>query len=466
MSDKKIRIDVSSTGGKYTAHLPDTKISHRGPVKIITKAPFPKDDTGDDDKWASWGAKDNLPTLIRQQLEKVPVAYATVYKLVSMMYGNGIAYYQNDDLRRGETKIKRAYNETVEDWLNINYIRDRYLSAQFTDYRMYMNTFSEFVLSKDKKLITNLYSKPAEFCRLEKQHERNLNIEFLYYSPDFGSDTTPTANRMKKIPLFIWYEQADFLAKLKKHKFAWHSKFETPSITYYAKAFWNGLFRENGWIDAAIAVPEVVNSMMQNQIVLKYQILIPETYFQIRYQDWDTYTDKQRDEAIDKVVNEINDSLVGTENAFTSITTVFREDQVTGAALGKLEIIAIDDKLKKDSWVPSSTIADAQIVQGLGLHPSQMGLSNEGGKMGAGSGSDQRESFNTEITLNTIDQRIALSALNFAARYNAMGGNFEKAKVVNKDWDITFFIDHTSHTTTNNQESGLVESDTTLQIGA
>ncbi|HQU51425.1 MAG TPA: hypothetical protein PK643_00355 [Saprospiraceae bacterium] len=457
MSDKRIRIDVTSVAGNHQAHLPGVKVTTMEPQKkAITKAPFPKDSTGlGSGKWATWGNKDNLPTDIRQKLEKVPVASAAIYRLVAMMYGNGLSYYNNQDLKDGNTKVKRAYTQEIEDWLDRNYIRDRYLVAQLTDYRMFFNCFSEMILSLDEKTITGLYHKPAEFCRLEKQNEKTLNIDFLYFSPDFGASQRPSANRMKKIPLFVWYEEDQFLEKLKGRKFAWHSKFETPSITYYAKPFSIGLFRENGWIDAAIAVPEVVNSMMRNQVVLKYQILIPETYFSIRYVEWDSYTDEQRKEAIDEVIQSINDSLVGTDNAFTSITTVFKQDPISGADVGKLEIIAIDDKVKKDEWVPSSTTADAQIVQGLGLHPSQVGLANEGGKMGAGSGSDQRESFNTGISLNTIDQRIVLSALNYVARFNAR---------TNKAWDVTFFIDHTEHTTTNQQESGLKPSDNTIQV--
>ena len=226
-------------------------------------------------------------------------------------------------------------------------------------------------------------------------------------------------------------------------------------MIYYARPFFLGLFREHGWMDASIAVPEVVNAMMRNQVRLKYQILIPESYFTIRYRDtWHTYTDEQRNEVIDELINKINDTLAGTTNAFQSITTIFGED-ANGNPAGKIEIIAIDDKVKKDSWVPSSQAADAQIVQGMGLHPSQVGLANEGGKMGAGSGSDQRESFNTEINLNTIHQEIVLEPLNLVARFNSL---------VDPDWDITFMMDHTFHTTTNNQESGMEPSDTSIQI--
>jgi hypothetical protein len=119
------------------------------------------------------------------------------------------------------------------------------------------------------------------------------------------------------------------------------------------------------------------------------------------------------------------------------------------------EWLKIDDKTKNDHWVPSSEKADAQIVQGLGIHPSQFGLATEGGKMGSGSGSDQRESYNTAITINTPEQELLLEPLNWIAQYNAM---------TDPDWDVVFFIDHTQHTTTNDQESGLKPSPTTLTI--
>jgi hypothetical protein len=112
--------------------------------------------------------------------------------------------------------------------------------------------------------------------------------------------------------------------------------------------------------------------------------------------------------------------------------------------LGKVQVIPIDDKVKKDEWVPGSEKSDAQIVQGLGGHPSHLGLASEGGKMGAGSGSDKREVYNIEISSNTMDQNILLEPLNWISRYNG--------------WGVTFYIAHTRHTTTNMVEDGLVRN--------
>ena len=156
-------------------------------------------------------------------------------------------------------------------------------------------------------------------------------------------------------------------------------------------------------------------------------------------------TDEQRGKKIDEFVDEINNKLSGTDNAYVSLSSIFQSDPVQGE-MGRVEIVAIDDKIKKDSWVPGSEKSDAQVVQGLGGHPSMVGLAPEGGKMGAGSGSDKREVYNTEITINTFDQEINLEPLQFIARFNAL---------TDPAWDVTFYIDHTFHTTVNEQEDGL-----------
>lgn len=445
-NEQVMKVDIVEAGGKFSA-MPQAKFHTKKDQPLI--APIAEEDK-DSYAWIEWGKNNKFPTEIRESIAKVPMAGTAIYKLIAMMYGNGIAYYRNDDLKEG-TNPKRAYIPEVEDFLKRNKIKTKWLVPQCGDYRYYMNCFSEFILNVRKDEIVGMYHKIAEFSRLSKQNEKTLHVDELIYSSEFAKYGMPTEAERAHIPLYRWYDEEGFLKKLKGYKFAYHSKFETPGAQFYAKAFWNGLFKKNGWMEASSAVPEIVNAMMRNQIILKYQILIPESYFEIRYQDWSTYNDAQKEERRAELVKSINDNLSGTENAYASITTFFKQD-ISGNPIGKVEIVAIDDKMKNDNWVPSSEKADAQIVQTLGLHPSQVGLGDRSG-MGAGSGSDQREGFNTGITLNTIDQEVVLEPLNFVAEFNARK---------NKNWDVTFFIDHTHHTTTNNQESGLVPSENSI----
>lgn len=466
---RKIVLDVikDSETGKPMAVLPADKAFSTTPLANNpgnlnppaatgddnTIVPIPREDT-DGWRWANWGAHDRQPTDIRTKIMQSSMASAAVYKLIRMGYGNGIAYYRNKDRQEG-TNIERAYIPEVEQWLKENRIGTKFLQPQIADFRFNMNTFSELILNKRRDFITGIYHKTAEFSRLSIQNEKTNMIDWVYYSSHFPTNQA-TSENMKKIRLLPWWRTTEFIeAYSNTYKFAWHGRFETPGIKYYARPYWLGLFRKNGWLDASIVVPEIVNSMMRNQIVLLYQILIPESYFEIRHANWTAYTDQEKDTEINKLIDTINDELSGTENVYKSISSVYKQHEVTGNAEGRIEIIPIDDKIKKDSWVPTSDVADAQVVQGLGLHPSQMGLGIGGKAMGAGSGSDQREGYNTEISTNTIEQDVILEALNYAATFNARK---------NPDWDITFFIDHTFHTTTNNQESGLQPSDTSLII--
>ncbi|NQY00453.1 MAG: hypothetical protein HRT70_04875 [Flavobacteriaceae bacterium] len=457
--ERQIVLDVihDQHTGKHQVILPEARIDVGLPDKkeIIT-APFDKTETAGY-KHAPWGKSDKLPTTIRKKIEQVPMAGQAIYRLAAMMFGNGLTYYNNSDLREGNTTVKRGYNRVVEHFLQRNQIITRWLIPQIIDYRFYMQTFNQMTLNNAGDQIVGLYHREAEFSRLGKQNETTFDIDELHYSPKFGSGMDPNDKERIILPLHLWYDELRFFNRMgRKRHFAYHSLLRTPGTKYYARPFWIGLFRKNGWIDASISVPEVVNAMMKNQVRLKYQILIPESYFKIRhFQKWEGYTDAERQSKIDEFITSLNTKLGDTSYAFTSITTVFAQDQMNNE-LGKIEIIPIDDKVKKDSWVPSANAADAQIVQGLGLHPSQVGLSPDKGLGGAGSGSDQRESFNTGISLNTIDQQILLEPLNYIAQYNT--------RKEGDEWDITFTIDHTHHTTTNNQESGLEPGDNTLTI--
>lgn len=396
------------------------------------------------DPWASWGQADTLPNTIRHKIYSSPMAGQTIYRMVQMMYGNGLCYYDNQEYERtGE--YRKVTKSRIERWLRLNRIRTQYLPAVFADWRMLFNTFSELIFSGDMQYISNIYHKPSHFCRLEVQNQKTFKIDHLYYSPQYALGFKPNADEIRRIKLFDWTDQRRFLEKLTGRKFAWHCRYPDGN-PYYAKPFWVGLTRENGWLDVNNKIPEIINAMMNNQISIKYIIHIPETYFFLRYTNFNNKDEHEKSKIIDAFIRDINTKLQGHENIYTSIAYLFREHE-GGQAEGQIKIEAIDEKVKKDAWVPSADHSNAQIVQALGLHPSQMGLAPEGGKMGAGSGSDQRESYNTGISLNTIEQDILLEPLNWIATFNAQ---------TNPDWDVTFYIDHTMHTTTNNIETGLV----------
>jgi hypothetical protein len=445
-ANNEIIVDVVQRDGKYQLLESSSKGQITTPSKAPTTAAFEDVGMQVDQEVQYWGSHNTLPTDVRRKLMAVPLAMATIEKKVAMMYGEGIYYYKED----GTTKPKRAFIPEIEDFMRRCRINTEWYQAQCWDYCFLANTFSELVLSNDRKNIMELWHKPSEHTRLAPQNTSNNKVEWMKYSPLFANNAQPYKDKVATIPLFRWYEESEFFAWLRNLKFGWHTRKYSPGMTYYAVPPWVGLFKECGWLDISANVPRIVSAMQNNQIAIKYQIKIPISYFQNMYGDeWDSYDFKKREAAIRQKIQGLEDALQGSDNLYKTIAHTVGEDPITGRLLGDIQIIAIDDKVKVGTWIPDSNISDAQIVQAFGMHPSQMGLQPAGGKMGAGSGSDQRESFNTMIALNTIDQEIILEPLNFISRYNG--------------WGVRFAVSHSTHTTSNLMESGIVPGAATIQ---
>lgn len=391
-------------------------------------------------KWAYWGDNDRLPTTMREKVELSPIAGATLNKKINFMVGEDLQWFKTEELRKFGNKAEQVYLPEVEDFMAENRIENEWWPAQCADYCLPFNCFSELIMSNDRKKITNLYHISAEHARLSKANAGHL-IDWLIYSYHFPFGTAHSDENRVAIPLYKWYDSQKFLDSLRVPKFAWHTRYPTPGMIYYARAWWLGLFKENGWMDVSADVPKIVRAMQKNQMALKYIIAIPESYFMLRYPDWTTYDAGARQQVIDDKVKDMNDYLAGVDNVFKSISYVFKENEISGAAIGKIEIIAVDDKAKTGTWVPDSYAADAQIVQGLGMDPSQIGLAPEGGKMGAGSGSDKMQSYNQLTLLNTKDQQLVLEPLNFISRFNG--------------WGVTCMVKHTNLTTQDQNRNGV-----------
>ena len=415
--------------------------------------------------YAPWGTSagdDNLPNRLEYLADQVAMVRQVQFRKAQMLMGNGLVYVKEADFAKTASP-ERSYLPAVEDFLETNQLETEWLMPQSLEWNLHWNAFSEMKLSMSRRFITNLFHKEAPFCRLTAQDARGV-IKYLAYdalfgwnqhqrgptiSPDGGKAALGAGGTGTLIPLMPWWDAQGFFDTLKGYGLAWHTRIRSGRSPYYARPPWIALFRWNGWVQNAADVPAIVGSMQANQIRLKYQIFVEIDFFKEMNPEWDSYTAEQRDAAIQRWEDKINDNFVGVDQQYKSIVSVFRFDSLTGKEVGKVDIVAIDDKLKGDSWVPGAERANFEIVHGMGEHPTNFGLSRENGSMGAGAGSDKREVYNTSIDLNTIEQKYLLGPLNFISKYNR--------------WGVRFLIDHTAHTTSNLSETGRVPSQNTLQ---
>ena len=443
---------VQEPNGSHRAILPSTRAFTSGPQKVKDRdgstvlprtANYPLEaDAGY--QRAPWGATDDWPTRVREKFETVPLAYAELDRQARKLYGNGIWYYRLSDLAKGPNGLERAYIPEVEDWLEENEIMTEFLMPKLLDHKLHVNTFSEFVLGRNRQRIAGLFHKESEFCRLSRQDRRTRRIGYLLYSTYYGFYGDPPKGEQMAIPLLTWFDKQGFFRRLRGDRFAFHNRIRTPGIVYYARPAWTGLCRQNGWLDNAARVPEIVNTMMTNQAIIKYQIKIPSSYFELRYHEtWGILSEAEREKKVDGYIKTLNAKLTDTDNVYKTLASIYEQD-LNGNEKGFVEIIAIDDKMKKDQWVPTADMANWEIISALGGHPSSSGMKQGSNTMGGGSGSNLRELHNIEINHSTIEQQQLLWELNYVARFNK--------------WGIRFAFDHTFHTTTNNQEDGLERS--------
>lgn len=401
--------------------------------------------------WGLYAGDDNLPNRLEYKADLVPLVRQVQRRQAKMLLGNGLIYVKESDLARTPSP-ERAYLPDVEDFNQNSQLETEWLLPQALEWALHANTFSELKLSLSRRFITGIFHKEATFCRLSQQDSAGV-IRYVLYDALFGwnqherGGSDRPGGTATLLPLMPWWNPAQFFERLRGDTFAFHTRIRSGRSPYYARAPHTGLFRPEGWVDAAADVPRIYNSMQKNQIVLKYQITVEESYFKIEHPEWESYTAEQRSAAIDRFEDNINDRFVGVDKSYSSILSVFRYDSYQNKELGKVEITAIDDKLKQDAWIPGAERANFEIVHGMGEHPTNFGLAREGGAMGAGSGSDKREVWNATQDLNSIEQKMLLWILRFAYRFNRFG--------------VVPMIDMTAHTTSNLSESGKVPSQNT-----
>jgi hypothetical protein len=423
--------------------IPELSVRTLQDIEKKYNAPnFPRTEATNPRGWAEWGGSDNLPNFIDRRIASVPFAKRVLYRMAQDMCGKGVVLVTKKDFYEGN--FVKTYHVDAANFLDKNFVNTKWLFPQAFAKMMFANHFTQIDLDARKKAV-RLFHLDSMFCRISKQNMSNFEIEYLKFCGKFGSLEMPADNDIKTIPLYKWYRD-DFFSWLKGDSYAYHSKSVNIGTTYYPRPIWITLLEKDTWLDVAKKVPHSINKLGNNQVKPKYHLKVSVDYFKFKYPDWSSYVgDKasKRTELIDAFEQKIEDSLSGADNAGKMITTYHFEEN--GKFLGLVELVAIDDKLKENNWIPSSLSANNEIINAFGYHASQMSMMGDTGKgMGAGSGSDTRVHFNSGILRNTLEQMELLEPLNHIFQING--------------WDVVAMIDDLGQTTTDKSKSGIVSN--------
>lgn len=240
-------------------------------------------------------------------------------------------------------------------------------------------------------------------------------IEFLGYSTNWSGYSIP--GDVVDIPLKnVYDEEEEYIENLDGYKFAQWSCLPLGNV-YYQSATHAGVMRDDGWLDVANSIPEIINAMHRNQVSLKYIIKIPITAWRFWYSNWDELTDEQKRKKRKAKLDEYNKFLVGKEHTAKSIMSTFAVSEITGKPIPGFSVEAIDDKLKTGSYIPDSNAADIQVLMGMGVDPEELGAKQDGG-LGAGSGAKNREVRNNAISVSAMVEDVIFEPLYTVARIN------------------------------------------------
>ena len=380
---------------------------------------------------ASWGSKNNYPQEILKAVRPNGSASSGLRFLRKAHYGNGLVLVR-DVSNEGKKETKMVDFTEVPDIQSffLKSQMNRFWKETIADLEYFSIAFPEYILSDNFQTINKVRRQKTAWCRFSLPNPENNLVEYVYISEKFGKESVATTSEyVEEVPLIDSYwspeEVKEYCKANNIKKFIRPVFYPLIDEAMYPKSEWHAVV-ESGWLEVANSVPALKKSLFANQMTIKYLVEINELYFQKIYNEqWTKFSPDERIEIRRKVVDAVNESLSGNDNAGKSIQSMkFIED---GKEYSAVTITAIDDKLKDGSYLPEAEAANSEVLFALGVDPSLIGAGIPGGKLGAGSGSDKREAFTILSALFKTNRETTLEVYDFISQYNGWDASIRAA---------------------------------------
>lgn len=373
---------------------------------------------------ASWGKKNDYPQNILKAVRPNGSASSGLRFLRKAHYGNGLVLVRQEANEQGKKETKMVSLTEVPEIQQffINSQMNRFWKETIADLEYFSIGFPEYILSENFNFITQVRRQKTAWCRFSLPNKETNQVEYVYISEKFGKENVDaTSEYVEEVPLIDSYWSPDQVREYCKTnkilKFIRPIFYPLIDEAFYPKSEWHAVV-ESGWLDVANSVPALKKAIFQNQMTLKYIVEIDERYLKALYQEnWIKFTPDERIGIRNKIIDTVNESLTGNENAGKTIQSmkIIGED---GKAYPAIEVITIDDKLKDGSYLPEAEAANSEVLFALGVDPTLIGAGIPGGKLGAGSGSDKREAFTILSALFKTNRETTLEVYDFISGYN------------------------------------------------
>lgn len=376
-------------------------------VKPVTKPQTIKiDNTNLDiqDEIVPWGSDNLYPQKFYVKYGKNGASVGGQNALKGAHYGSGFTLLKEIDGPNGEVVQQKQRLSKYPDILAFSKASkfNRFWFETITDQSIFQIAFTEYVLSKDFRKITQVKRLQAAHCRFGKQ-DTSGRIRFVYLNTDWeNADKNFTNSYYYMDPDMSVDEIREFCSKKKVYSFVTATYYPLIDESYYPKADWHAVDR-SGWMDVANSVPELKQAIFENQLHFKYIIYVSDLYFESFYKDeWDDFDADKRQQMREDLSDTIDDIMSGNKAGGRSLTAPIFEEN--GKFVKGIEVHPVDNKLKDGSYLPDAASANAEILFAMGVDPALVGAGIPGSSNLSGSGSDKREAY-TILCANLTPRR-------------------------------------------------------------
>lgn len=300
------------------------------------------------------------------------------------------------------------------------------------------NCFSEFIFSKGsskakKKIIDINYLSP-ELMRAQKSKDKRGKVERYGVSNSWKHGLK--LEDVERIPAFHhkdFYRNGKFVGDIGAKKLIFHGKRNLPHLPVYSVPRWYGA---RNWIETQNLVPIFHKSNLANLFGLRMQMSISREIVNRLMAQGDgkgnAYTEKQ---VLDNLAEMATKFFTNPENAGKTIATSHNYDH-QGKIIKSIDFEKIDVDLKDDAYSKLDPVLKEAVTSSLGTSPTLAGIAS-GNNLP--SGSEQRVSWNIEVTKGAFLRNLILKPLLFAHKFNGWGNRykwgFQDDKMVTLDED-------------------------------
>lgn len=364
-----------------------------------------------------WGDDNLFPQHVVDDYEPNTIIPQTLERQSRMLQSGGLMYgvvegYTPD----GQEVFKPVKDENVDMWLKRTNI-SRYLREASLGFYWFYNTFPELILSKDRKMVTNIYSKRPEWCRWSKELGNYGFSKWCYLNSHWSEETNEQGKDTLRVEVLDpYFEPHYYLRNDKSFKYIYPCSYPTPDKFFYQLAPHNSV-RTSGWLDVATSIPAFKKALFQNQVTIKYLIKISTWWWNWAYPGFDKLSHEKKVDIMQEEVKKFEEFMTGPDKAGSSLVTTYQSDPVAQKNYDGWSIEPIDNKLKSGIYIEDSLEASSHLIYALGLDHALLGTIPSG-DMGAGSGSDKRVAYNIYIAMIEPHRDVILEPIQFAFDYN------------------------------------------------